>query len=262
MTRILFPLAGVALAMAAATSNAQLFGVGNFSPTGVQNLYAIDASTGAATLIGSTGLRQISDIAYNPNANALLAHTVAGDIFTLNTLTGSATLLEDGATLVPESGFAILPTTGRRFTTIFDDLHASAAAPASWSSVGASGLNAFDVSGLAFDPSFRLFGLASNSTLADELVEFNLATGAATVIGATGTSSNATAGLTFNHATQQLLASDGANLFSIDRATGASTLIGAHGVTGFSGIAYIPAPGSVALLAVGSLAAARRRRSR
>ncbi|GDX97663.1 hypothetical protein LBMAG48_00670 [Phycisphaerae bacterium] len=250
-----------ALAGAGSLAHAQLFGVGDFSPTGTQNLYSINATTGAATLIGSTGLRQISDITFDPNANALLAHTVAGDVFTLNTLTGASTLLEDGATLTPESGLAILPTTGRRFTTIFDNLHASTTGPAAWSNVGASGLSSFDVSGLAFDPSFRLFGLVSNSSLADEFVEFNLATGAATVIGATGTASVATAGLTFNHATQQLLASDGASLFSIDRATGAATLIGAHGVGGFSGIAFIPAPGSFALVIAGAVACGRRRRA-
>lgn len=263
MTRFTRSLAGaLALTGAGALAHAQLFGVGEFSPTGTQNLYSINPVNGAATLIGSTGLRQISDIAFDPNANALLAHTVAGDIFQLNTLTGAATLLADGATLTPESGFAILPTTGRRFTTIFDDLHGSVAGPAAWSNLGASGLNSFDVSGLAFDPSLRLFGLVSNSTLADELVEFNLATGSATVIGATGTASVATAGLTFNHATQQLLASDGASLFSLDRTTGAATLIGAHGVAGFSGIAYIPAPGSVALVIAGAVTCVRRRRAR
>ncbi len=260
MHRFTFALAGAAIGLVSASAHAQLFGVGDFSPTGVQNLYSINASTGAATLIGSTGLRQISDITFDPNANALLAHTVAGDIFTLNPLTGAATLLEDGNTLVPESGLAVLPTTSARFTTIFDDLHSGANVTA-WSRVGGSGLNAFDVSALAFDPSLRLFGLASNGSLADELVEFNLSTGAATVIGATGTASQSVAGLTFNHQAGQLLASDGAGLYSIDRASGAATFIGAHGATGFSGIAFVPTPGSLALLALGGMAVARRRRS-
>lgn len=260
MHRITLALAGAAIGFASASANAQLFGVGGFSPTGVQSLYSINPATGAATLIGSTGLRQISDIVYSPGTNALIAHTVAGDLFTLNTATGAASLLADGNTLVPESGLALRNSDGRLFTTIFDDLQGSNATPAGWSSIGASGLNSFDVSGLAFDASDRLFGLVSNSTLADELVEFNVSTGAATVIGITGTNSDNTAGLTF--VGSQLFASDGASLYSINTTTGAASLIGSHGVAGFSGIAFIPAPGSVALLALSGAIVARRRRAR
>lgn len=260
MHRITLALAGAAIGFASASANAQLFGVGGFSPSGFQSLYSINPATGAATLIGSTGLRQISDIVYSPGSNALIAHTVAGDLFTLNTTTGAASLLADGNTLVPESGLALRSSDGRLFTTIFDDLHGSNAVAATWSSIGASGLGSFDVSGLAFSGADRLFGLVSNSTLADELVEFDVNTGTATLIGITGTSSDNTAGLTF--VGNQLFASDGSSLYTINTATGAASLIGAHGVAGFSGIAFIPAPGTVALATLGGAMFARRRRAR
>jgi len=50
-----------------------------------------------------------------------------------------------------------------------------------------------------------------------------------------------------------------ASLFSVNADTGAASLIGSHGVSGFSGLAFVPAPGAAALLGLGVLIAVRRR---
>jgi hypothetical protein len=146
------------------------------------------------------------------------------------------------------------------FTTIFDDLYTRVGT--TWQLVGASGLSVTDVSGLAF-VNGQLFGYATDGAGADSLVRYSAATGAASVVGATGVESfDALAGLTFDSfATATLFATDGDRLLSINTTSGAASVIGAHNVAGFVGIAAIPAPGALLALGLAGAVAARRRRA-
>jgi hypothetical protein len=105
-----------------------------------------------------------------------------------------------------------------------------------------------------------LLGLALNGSGADELVSFDLGTGAATVIGVTGTNTSTVAGLTSTTVGGLWYMTDGSTLYSLNTATGSATSIGTHGVAGFSGLAFIPSPSSLLVLGIAGLASARRRR--
>jgi hypothetical protein len=247
-----FSLAAVSLASAQGT----LYGVASFSNFGTQSLYAIDASTGAATLIGSTGLRQIAGLDYDDATGRLMALTVGGDQFSLNTSTGASTLSVDSNFSVPEGSITFAG--GSAFTTLSDNLHNWNGA--AWQQVGPSLLApGADISGLDFGAT-QLLGLALNGAGADELVSFNLGTGAATVIGVTGTNASTVAGLTSTTLGGLWYMTDGSTLYSLNTATGSATSIGAHGVAGFSGLAFIPSPSSLLVLGIAGLASTRRRR--
>jgi hypothetical protein len=253
-----FSVLAVAAVACAGVAQGQtgLFGVASFSNFGVQSLYSIDAATGAATVVGSTGLRQISGLDFNPFTGQLIALTQSGDRYAISTTTGASTLDTDSSFGVPEGSIAF--ESGNAYTTIFDNLHIANAAI--WNQVGPSGLPAgADISGLDIGDGLAL-GLALNGTNPDQLVSFNLITGTASIIGQTGTNSSAVAGLAHSFFSGEWFMSDGSSLFSLNTSTGAATLIGAHGVAGFSGLAFVPAPGSAVLLVAGAATLRRRRR--
>lgn len=237
-------------------SQAALFGVASFSPFGTQSLYAIDALSGAATLVGSTGLRQISGLSWDGANDRLVALTASGDQFAIDTASGASTLLVDGSFGVPEGSIAFRD--GTPYTTLFDNLHQWTGSE--WSQIGSSGLVAgADISGLDFGGG-SLFGLALNGAGADALVSFNVNTGAATVIGSTGTNAASVAGLAYGFIGGAWYMTDGSSLYTLNTTSGTATLVGAHGIGGFSGLAFVPAPGAVALLVLSGFIANRRRK--
>jgi hypothetical protein len=241
-------------ASAPAVAQVSLFGVATYSNFGVQSLYSIDASSGAATLVGSTGLRQIAGLDWDEVNNRLVALTVGGDRYSLSTSTGASSMLAEGGFGVPEGSLAMVE--GTAFTTIFDELNAWNGS--AWQSRGASGLAAgSDISGLDV-ANGRLLGLALNGTGPDQLVAFDSATGAASIIGLTGTNASTVAGLATLGSRGYM--TDGGSLYAIDTLTGGATLIGAHGVAGFSGLAIVPTPGSALVLAAAIGIGGRRRR--
>jgi hypothetical protein len=249
--------ASAVLAFAGSAAAQSLYAVGSLSPFAPINLYAVDPASGATSVIGSTGLTDVIDLAFDPAANRLVALTVGGDRYAINAATGASTLLFDGVDFIPEGGLAI-NNAGTRFTTNFDNLFIGAESNA-FAPVGPSNLTSFDVSGLAFVGP-NLLGLATNGTDADTLVRFDTTTGAGSeLFTLTGFASDSLAGLAWDFTSPSVFATDGANLFRIDTATGNTTLLGAHGITGVSGIAYIPAPSALALLGLGAVAARRRR---
>lgn len=233
-----------------------LYGVGGYSSFGVQSLYAVDATTGAATLIGSTGLRQIAGLDFDQREGRLVALTVGGDQFELSLTDGGASEIVDGDFGVPEGSVAVID--GGAYTTIFDRLHRWE--NAAWQDVGQSQLAAgADISGLD-GTGQELLGLALFGAEADQLVRFDSLTGLATVIGATGTNAASVAGLAHDFIASQWFMSDGSALYQLNTATGSASLIGSHGAIGFSGLAYVPSPGAAVLLGVGLMITARRRR--
>jgi hypothetical protein len=256
MNHIQFGAIAAVAAFASAANAGMLFGVATFSPFGTQSLYSIDPSTGAATVIGSTGLRQISGLDFDAANNRLMALTSGGDQYAISTATGASTLVVDAAFSVPEGSVAF--ENGSAYAPIFDN--ANVWNGSSWSSLGASGLGAADISGLDFAGT-RLLGLALNGTGTDQLVEFNTTTGAATIVGSTGTNASTVAGLAFDFEGRSLFMTDGSSLYTLNTSTGAATLVGSHGgVAGFSGLAYVPAPGLVGFVAAGSVLGFGRRR--
>ena len=91
-------LVGVMAWLGAVTASAQIiFGAGYVGSAQTANLYSIDPTTGAGTLIGSTGLKQLSALDFNPNTGVLygIGTNAAGAkvLATINTATGASTTI-------------------------------------------------------------------------------------------------------------------------------------------------------------------------
>ncbi|MBL9000767.1 MAG: hypothetical protein JNK25_06485 [Phycisphaerae bacterium] len=237
-------------------ASAALYGVASFSNFGVQSLYAIDPGTGLATHIGATGLRRIGGLDWDEMNNRLVALTVDGDQFAIDTATGAPTLIADGSFGVPEGSIAFRQ--GAAYTTIFDHLHIWEGS--AWRQIGPSGLAAgADLSGLDFGGGAML-GLATFGADPDLLVSYDVSTGAATPIGPTGTNAETVGGLAFDIRAQAWYMTDGSSLFRLNPSLGVASVIGSHGLSGFSALAYVPSPGVVSFLCVAGVLITRRRR--
>lgn len=248
-------LAGAA-GLATTATAADLVGVASFDTVGTQSLYSIDSTTGAATLIGDTGVSGIVGIEWDETSKTLFAYTVTSDLYAISPFSGAATLLGEAPGITPEGDLASLGGTLYATRTgalgvvngsgVFDAQHALDPM--------------LDFSGLAFDDSGTLWGYASPISGDDELYSIDALTGTAARVGSVGFDAGPVAGLDWDSASATLFLTDGASLYTLDTATAAATLIGAHGFAGFSGLAVIPAPGAgLALVAAGLLAARRRR---
>ena len=115
------------------------------------------------------------------------------------------------------------------------------------------------ITGLAFDPTIgTLFGV---DIVTDDLVTIDRGTGAATTVGPTGF--DELKGLTFDPTSGTLFGVDNTTgeLVTIDPTTAAATVVGATGFRNIQGLAFaVPTPGAAAVLGLGGLFAARRRR--
>jgi hypothetical protein len=87
-----------------------LYGVGNRVSDGTQVLLQINPLTGAGTEVGPTGLSaDLQDISFRNGDNALYAY-VSGDIYTINTVNGAATLKGNAGDGFPQgNGMAFSP---------------------------------------------------------------------------------------------------------------------------------------------------------
>lgn|GEM_PF-1180238 len=236
---------------------AGVYTVGNFDNFGTQSLYFVNPGVGGASIIGSTGLREVAGLEYDLANDRLLALDILGDLYSVNRNNAESTLVLNTGALITEGSLAVGAGT---FTTIFDELHRLDGG--TWVAVGSSGLaDSYDISGLEFDGAGRLFAVASNGDAADSLLRFDPLTGAALFVAQiTGAASGGLGGLAFNHDNGAMYLTDGARLFSLDLSSGATTTLNSIGILGVSGIAYIPSPGTVLLAGAGMVLISYRRR--
>jgi hypothetical protein len=248
---------GLVVSLAASSASAGfIYGVGGHAAFSTQSLYRIDTSTGAASLVGSTGLVQIADIAWNSGTGTMFALTISGDLYTLSLQTGASTLVSATSNTLPEGSLTYFG--GEFYSNDTKRLVNVDGSTAALTPIGDMGSAASDVSGLVFDSSGAMWAYSKNGSLADTLLSVDPLTGAATTVGAIGaTGTSAVGGLAFDTGTLYL--TDGNGLYAVNTGTGAGSFIGSHGVGGFSGIA-IPAPGAACLLTVAALSSLRRRR--
>ncbi len=241
------------LTLAPATFAQQLLGVGNFGNAfQTQSLYSIDTNTGAATLIGSTGLAQISGIAWS--GSTMYAYTVAADLYTLDITTGASTLVASQANTVAEGDLSYANGTLYHIAGngTLSTVNTTTAALTTIRSIGGS-----DHSGLIArsDGTFVSLDLVGVGT--DSIVTFGTSSSPSSQLFATfGTS---VAGLASDGS--RAFATNGSQLFSFNpQGPFSAVLVGSHNASGFSGIAFIPAPSAAAMLALAGLASAHRRR--
>jgi hypothetical protein len=160
-------------------------------------LLRIDLETGAATLIGATGVIVVGD---DGSAMGGLAIDSQGRIFGTDPGVPSTLWRVDAATGVATA-------------------------------VGSTGVDGLD--GIAFDDQDVLY--AAESFGSDSLYTLDPATGAATFVGNFGLDSDEILGMAFDPTTQTMFGSAGGasdNIYTIDLDTGAATLLGSTGLGG------------------------------
>jgi hypothetical protein len=270
----LVQFAAICLVLTRIANASILYGIGPWEAGMHSNLYRIDKSTGAATLVGDTGFDRFNGLAFR-NDGVLFGYR-GGALYSINSTSGAATQVGLLGINSPEGGLAFHPTTGVLFgvsSTLTDTLLTIDTTTGVATAIAPLGSAGRDVSGLAFNASGTLYGAAFRDNNADNLVTINTTTGAAFTIGPLGTNQGpaagaAVGGLEFDPQSGILYYSEGINLYTVNPSTGAASLIGPHGVEIAGLAAVVPEPAAaMALLAspmwlVAGAVFVRRRRHR
>ncbi len=261
MRRTMAQVAAVAISIGFATSamaiEPGLYGVQSTWQTG---LYQIDEETGQATLISIP----------SNNASCAGASFLYGDLYCTDVLddnyrwssgtfdipTGAYTPIsyQDGS--ANWHGLASSEAHGVCWAIDADagNILKSLAPDGTVTTIGPAGIHG---RGMAYDDTHGiLYAIGSGA-----LYSVDINTGASSYIGDIGIPSNLI-GLAYDEGTQTLYANEGDTtmaLYTLDTTTGAATLVGYNGVNWIDGLAWIPEPGSLGLLAIGVLFMPRRR---
>ncbi len=236
-------------------------------------LYVVDTDALTATLIGDTGIARVGGLAFNGSGVLHGIDTDTDQLVRISTLDGSASV-------VGGTGFDSSFSMGLGYDAITDTLFASARGDGLSSRLltiderdGSGTLIAETMAeafvGLDADGSGQLWGIDGGAD-ADQLVRIDTATGAIDVVSERGLAAFPNiAGFDITPrgdfwAINTDTSGTRYELVFIDPDTGLGTARG--DIAGFSGTGYvtglasIPAPGTAAVLALGSLATLRRRR--
>jgi hypothetical protein len=265
MRRVLLAtLAAIAIATNAWATEPGLYGIQSGND-GTNGLFRIDPLTGAATKI--TSLDKDPSLA---GASFLNGELYVTDV--LNWVPGVGYLLYDRLdtetgvfTGIHDQGYdfnwhglassdalgvtwAIGQDSGR--VLVQTDIYGN------WTTIGATGI---DGRGMAYDDTHGILYATNYDDSGLYSVDIN--TGAATYIGDTGVRCDLV-GLAYDEWTQTLYLNEADvtdSLYTVDVNTGLATLVGANGHPWIDGLAWIPEPSSLALLALGALSVLRRR---
>ncbi len=234
-------------------------------------LYDIDQLTGAASNPRASGVYSLSGLAFAPQ-HGLLAHDAAtNNLFRLNRSNGAATNIGFIGIDVTEGDLAFDPISGQLYgtqSTGGDRLYTINPTTGLGTIVGTIAQNA-DISGMAFDASGTLWVL-DTAAFPQTLYTVNpLTAGIINSYSLIGDTLGSTAGMSFDPDTGWLyivhgdqFAAPGTNklYFMTDPTGGFLREVGLTGVTqGFSGLLFIPEPGTLALLFVAGSCLIRRR---
>lgn len=205
-------------------------------------LYEIDIATGAKTSIGtvSANAGTTAGLALGAGNTVYLSSTSLDSLFTLDLLTGNATLVGAyGDAAVVMHGLEYVPATGKLYglsshnNGLYDVNPATGAATL----IGTSGLTSF--SNLGWNSVAGVMYLTNSGT--DSLYTINLATGATTLVGALAGPTNPN-GVAFNSTNGQMYLVDNStdSLYTLNLATGAATLVGSTGTGNLLGLVWMP----------------------
>jgi hypothetical protein len=217
-------------------ASAVLMGIDGNQGTNRASLVRIDRRTGAATVVGQTGILDINDIAFTPDG--ALYGVTSDQFLRINPLTGAAAVIGD----IGYSGVngLVSDAAGHLYAgTIDGELLSISPYTGQASLIGNFG-SGFRMSGdLAFAPNGILYGTARGSST-DQLIRIDSATGRAAGVGDIGFGK--VYSLSFDQDGVLLAGADGdtrsPKLIRINTTTGAGTLIGtitnANGLNGLA----------------------------
>lgn len=286
--RTVFGVVGITLAATALPASAQAF----FGVTRGGRLLQVDVASQSVSSVGSVsvGANSISgleDCDFNASGQlyAVGSTTQSGfppitvnRTYRINTGSAAALLGSDLGSLQVHSlafesvssFYSVNFTGGFPAATSGNLLHLDPATGAFSSVSGAAhGLpGSFRVDALALSPAGLLYGVwdggsAFLGTHDYKLVSFNRTSGAGTVIGSIGTGSQSFESLRFDDAgTAYTVDSVTGNVFSVNLTNGQGNFLFAGGslAQGLTGLAYIPAPGSLCVMGGFLMIGTRRRR--
>ena len=233
-------------------------------------LRVLDRATGAGSLIGPyvPGVMAMNGLAYDATHEILYGISPHTDqLYTIDPVTAQVAPVGQPGDLGfgNANGLAYDPTAGVLYGTDnpTNSLFTIDPDTGLGSPVGTIGGGFSNVEGLGFDPrTGTLCGLADGTGGSEvfyygQIVLIDVTTGVATALGDPLPSQRIWRGLTFDPQTEGLIACGGSGLCWIDLDDGAATYIGG---TYVQGLAVIPEPATLALLAVGGLLLMRRRR--
>lgn len=185
--RFLFPCLAVILATLPASAQTMyaVTGAGNST----SNLFTVNPTTGAATLVGSVGFSHVTGLAYDPTTSTMYGHisdmfnSGVTDLITINLTTGAGTVVGNTNQQVPD---------------------------------------------MTFTPTGTLFAWSESDSVtgdSDNLYTINKLTASATMVGLSGIGTAQT-GLGFRATTSTLYVKSSNDLFSLDTSTGVATSLG------------------------------------
>lgn len=240
----------------------------SYIPGSVSSLYTINTSTGALTLVHSTGLDDLGDLTSDQVSTIWAIQLTTDDLATINPMTGAGTL---GPTITgtglsataPIASIAWDPVTGvlygnssTGYGATADTLYSINPTTGVATLIGRLGFS--DVYALGFGQNGTLYGIED----ADEqggLININLTTGAGTLVGDTGLAGPFD--IASDPAGSGYYVADGNTyaLYKVNVSTGGVTEVGSYEADqNIAGLAFIgsaatssPEPGSVVLLALG-----------
>ena len=210
-------------------------------------LFTVNLSTGAGTLVGSLPGAGSTEIEFNNNTRRAFTQFpdgfFVGQEFDISTGVALGTPVNDNASFtglewVGSSlyGTSVTASHGASQLRILDP------ATGVSSLIGATGI-VDPIAGLAYDDTGAvMYGITGGANGgSSNLVTVNLTTGVATVVGSVGFNGGS---LEFGPDGNLYAGSVGntGNLYRINKATGASTLVGATGLTNVTGLALVIAP--------------------
>ena len=263
-----------ALLLASVSARADMYAVDWDINSADSNLYRLNATTGAATLIGDTGVVRL--IGLGESSNGTLYSINESDVgppsnlYTINPTTGAATLVGSTGVNFAEGDLAIDPSTGTLYANNSSGDHLFQIDPTTGNAtqVG-TGITGRDISGMLFSGG-TLFGLALNDASPDTFNTIDTTTGVGTSGPASGTNfgvvaalgSDPTTGLIYAGGPLTNFGSDN-ELYSTNLAT-TGTPIAITGIThSLSGLApaAVPEPSGMVLAALGIIGLGGLRRA-